>query len=188
MAAGAGAGDGFSSLPSGLLSPGVELRGCDCDCGVAFASPRCLCGEEAGVDLGVGLGAEDADCAGVVDEGLGRSGEFEVCEPTLVPDDNARKRASRSRRDGLGAMLFALLDVLDPCSRDRPGTIKAGVSFRRGGAGSAGRLCSSTNARGACVTWVDLLLRCFVGTDSAVFLFVVLKMVFFFLGVSGRGS
>lgn len=128
MAGAAGADDGSASVPFGLLPAGVELRGC---WGVVFESLRCCCGEEAGVDFGTGLGVEDADRAGVVDDGLRRSGEFEVWEPGLPPDANARRRASRSRSDGLGAMLFVLLDEPDPCSFDRPGTINAGVSWRR---------------------------------------------------------
>lgn len=67
---------------------------------------------------------------------------------------------------------------------DRPGARSDGL---RATGGSGGRRCSSIKERGACLTWVALLLSCFVGTASAGFLFFAANMLFFFCGRGADG-
>ena len=55
-------------------------------------------------------------------------------------------------------------------------------------AGSVGRLCSSIKERGACLTCVALLFRCFVGTARALFRFGAVNILLFFLGGGGGRS
>ena len=97
----------------------------------------------------------------------------------------ARKRASLSRKLGPTSRLFWLTEGALIWGRDRPGTLRAGASLRRATGGSAGRICSSIRERGACLTWVALLLRCFVGTARTLFLFVAVNMLFFFFASLG---
>jgi hypothetical protein len=171
MTAGRGlcAGELSDSGPLLFPPPGFGLEACGC--GFVFEA------DSSGPFLGICL----ADGAGSLEEDPDRAGESEARESARVPDVKARSRASLSCNDGVTAAFSLLPDPAALCL-DRPGAINCGGPLRRGAAGSAGRLCSSTSALGACLTCDALLFSFCVGTDSALFLFGAEKIVFFFLG------
>ena len=67
------------------------------------------------------------------------------------PDVKARSLASLSLSDGPVAVLFPSSGFDVFCDLDLPGATNVGGPLRRATIGSAGLLCSSTRARGACL-------------------------------------